>query len=209
MNYVTAWTDALAFHRDLPFSPLHYTYVTFTSPPRLTSLHLTSLHFTSLHFFDDFHPTFTSLHLTYHSPNPLPKITWFAGESPSLALRNSARKREVTGLCVNRHPGSFVHGRGWTVGQSVSNALSTASGPSLGSPSFLFKRHLRFPCAAEHSHRCSAEVRKVWNSDFASRPLILAFNWTKHNLTFTLVSIPGIQSLSLRWISKYMCSNEF
>jgi hypothetical protein len=50
MNYITAWTDALTFHRDLPFIPLHCTYVTFTSPPRLTSLHLTSLHFTTLHF---------------------------------------------------------------------------------------------------------------------------------------------------------------
>jgi hypothetical protein len=29
MSYITSWTDALAFHHDLPFIPLHYTYVTF------------------------------------------------------------------------------------------------------------------------------------------------------------------------------------
>jgi hypothetical protein len=50
MEYVMSCSDALTFHHDLPFIPLHYTYVTFTSSPQFTSLHFTSLHFTSLHF---------------------------------------------------------------------------------------------------------------------------------------------------------------
>jgi hypothetical protein len=37
-----SWTDALTFHHDLPFIPLHDTYVPFTSSPQFTSLHLTS-----------------------------------------------------------------------------------------------------------------------------------------------------------------------
>jgi hypothetical protein len=74
MEYVMSWTDALAFNHDLPFIPLHYTYVHFTYWPQFTSLHFTSLHFRMIS------PT-PSLHLIYYFPNPFPKITWFTGES--------------------------------------------------------------------------------------------------------------------------------
>ena len=30
MNHINSWTDALTFHQDFPFTPLHYTYVAFT-----------------------------------------------------------------------------------------------------------------------------------------------------------------------------------
>jgi hypothetical protein len=39
MEYVMSWSDALIFHHDLPFIPLHYTFVPFTSSPKFTSLH--------------------------------------------------------------------------------------------------------------------------------------------------------------------------
>jgi hypothetical protein len=61
MKYVMSWTDASTFHHDLPFIPLHYTYVPFTSSPQFTSLHFPSLHFSSL-LFTSLH--FTSLHFT-------------------------------------------------------------------------------------------------------------------------------------------------
>jgi hypothetical protein len=54
------WTDALTFHHDLPFIPLHYTCVPFTASTQLTSLHLTSLHC----IFYDFPHTFTSRFLS-------------------------------------------------------------------------------------------------------------------------------------------------
>jgi hypothetical protein len=39
------FTVVLAFHHDLFFTPLGYTYITFTSSPQFTSLYLTSLYF--------------------------------------------------------------------------------------------------------------------------------------------------------------------
>jgi hypothetical protein len=87
MHYITAWTDALHLCNlhipttinlpSLHFIPLHYTYVTFTSPPRLTSLHFTLLHSTSLHLCNLHIPTtinipplhFTSLHLLWYPPH--------------------------------------------------------------------------------------------------------------------------------------------
>jgi hypothetical protein len=61
MKYVMSWTDAPTFHHDLPFIPLHYTYVPFTSSPQLTSLHFTPLHFTDVSTvgFGGFGPTWT------------------------------------------------------------------------------------------------------------------------------------------------------
>jgi hypothetical protein len=56
MKYLMLWSDALTFHHDLPFIPLHYIYAPFTSSSQFTSLYLTSLYCTSFHF--------TSLHLT-------------------------------------------------------------------------------------------------------------------------------------------------
>jgi hypothetical protein len=50
MKYVMSWTDALAYHHDLPFIPLHCTYISFTSSPQFTSLDFTA-------FLDDFPPT--------------------------------------------------------------------------------------------------------------------------------------------------------
>jgi hypothetical protein len=41
MKYVMSWTEALIFHHDLPFIPLHYTSLPFTYSPQFTSRHLT------------------------------------------------------------------------------------------------------------------------------------------------------------------------
>jgi hypothetical protein len=44
-------SDAPTFHHDLPFIPLHYTYVPFTSSPQFTTLtHPSRPHHNSLHF---------------------------------------------------------------------------------------------------------------------------------------------------------------
>jgi hypothetical protein len=77
MKYVMSWTDALTFHRDFPFIPLHYSYTPFTSSPQFTSLPLpfTSLYFTSL-YFTSLH--FTSLHFTSHHFWWLPPHLHFA-----------------------------------------------------------------------------------------------------------------------------------
>jgi hypothetical protein len=42
MKYVMSWTDAPTFQHDLPFIPLPYTYVPFTSLQQFTSLHFTA-----------------------------------------------------------------------------------------------------------------------------------------------------------------------
>jgi hypothetical protein len=47
MVHLMSWTDALTFHHDHPFIPLHYTDTHFTSSPQITSLHFTSLHFSN------------------------------------------------------------------------------------------------------------------------------------------------------------------
>jgi hypothetical protein len=62
MEYVMSCSDASAFHHELPFTPLHYIYVPFTSSPHFTSLHSTPLHFAA--FSDDFSHTFTSPYLS-------------------------------------------------------------------------------------------------------------------------------------------------
>jgi hypothetical protein len=61
-------TDALTFHHDLPFIPLHFFYVPFTSSLHFTSLHLTSLPFHFTAFFDDFPHTFTSPYSSFSYP---------------------------------------------------------------------------------------------------------------------------------------------
>jgi hypothetical protein len=42
MEYIMSCYDAPTFHHDLPFIPLHYTYVPFTSSSQFTSLHFWS-----------------------------------------------------------------------------------------------------------------------------------------------------------------------
>jgi hypothetical protein len=96
MKYVMSWIDALTFHNDLPFIPLHYTYVPFTSSPQFTSPNLTSLHFTSLHCIFLISPT-TSLRLIYHFHNPFSKITWFTGESPYITTYSPSRANQHLG----------------------------------------------------------------------------------------------------------------
>jgi hypothetical protein len=60
-------TVALEFHHNLPFIPLHYSYIDVTSSPQLTSLYLTLFHFTLLRRILMFFSTH-SLHLIYHIP---------------------------------------------------------------------------------------------------------------------------------------------
>jgi hypothetical protein len=59
-SIIPEFTESNAtFHHDLPFIPLHYTYVPLISSPQFASLHFSSLPFTSLHlivFLDDFPP---------------------------------------------------------------------------------------------------------------------------------------------------------
>jgi hypothetical protein len=63
-----------------PWPSLHSNWLHLRNLRIPTTINFPSPHFTSLHFF--MISTTPSLHLTYHVPNPLPKITWFTGESP-------------------------------------------------------------------------------------------------------------------------------
>jgi hypothetical protein len=69
--------------QDLHVTPLHHTFQPFTSypvqPPSPFTLPHLMIIFTTL--------LFSSLNCMYHFPNPLPKITWFAGEIPCSICR--------------------------------------------------------------------------------------------------------------------------
>jgi hypothetical protein len=64
LNVVNSCTTC---NHDIPFIPLHYIYVLFTSS-RCTSLHFFMI------------STTPSLRLVCYFPNTFPKIVWFAGE---------------------------------------------------------------------------------------------------------------------------------